>query len=120
MDLLLITQVFICTVLKLQSRSQRSKSCGLDLFTDAIASLQAQFELLFDAGRVQVLLEDEKVAFVIKHDELRVAEGHNRIDPERDMRAGTLNKFDLVEAAGFELESGHTTAGHVTNDDGFC
>ena len=44
----------------------------MNLLADTEAGLERQLELLFDAGSVEVLLEDEKIALLVKDNELRV------------------------------------------------
>jgi len=46
----------------------------LDLLTDAVARLELQFEFLLNACGVEVLLENEQIALVVEHDELRLRE----------------------------------------------
>ena len=97
----------------------KGAKCGtLHLLSDAEAALESQLELLFDAGRVEVLLEDEEVAFLVEHDELTVAERDDAVDPEGDVSAGRLNYLDLRLSAVFQLKRGDSSPRHVTDDEG--
>lgn len=77
----------------------------MNLLADTEAGLERQLELLFNAGSVEVLLEDEKIALLVKDNELRVREGYDRGYPECDVSARRLNNFDFLLPAVFELES---------------
>ena len=73
----------------------------MDFLADAEATLERKFEFLLNAGRVEVLLEDEEVTFLVEHDELAVAECHDAVDPEGDVRARRLHDLDFGLTALF-------------------
>ena len=97
----------------------KGAKCGtLNLFTNAEATFESQLEFLFDAGRIQVLLEDEEVSFLVKHDELTIAQRYDTVDPERDVGTGRLNYLDFGLSAVFQLKRGNSSPCHVSDDEG--
>ena len=89
----LVTLVFTLSILFFVEtaplhHSKRSECCTLDLFPNAEATSQRQFELIFNTCREQILLENVHVPFLVEDNELRFRKGNDAVDPHVDVRVG--------------------------------
>ena len=90
------------------------------LFTNAKAGFQSELQLLLDAGWVEVLLEDEKVSFLVEDDELRIAQCYDTVDPQRDMGAGRFDYLNFSLSTLLQLESGDASSSDITDYYALC